>query len=74
MNKEQELDAHQAIYRNLVLLETIHPPLSADGRTIKNAFGVVMGQMSNDATAHAIVKLANVAATALKNFQIRVGL
>jgi hypothetical protein len=46
------------------VLRTIHMPLTANGSSIKNSFGVVIGQMNDSATALAIVQLANATAGA----------
>lgn len=43
----------------LNLLRTIHLPLTSDGSSIKNSFGVVIAQASDPITATAIVELVN---------------
>jgi hypothetical protein len=44
---------------HLDLLKTVHLPVSADGRNIKNSFGVIIAEATEQVTAHALAQLIN---------------
>lgn len=46
---------------HLDLLKTVHLPVTADGKTLKNSFGVVIGSAKDIATAEAMAQLLNLA-------------
>lgn len=46
---------------HLDLLKTVHLPVTADGTTLKDSFGVVIGSAKDIATAEAMARLLNLA-------------
>jgi hypothetical protein len=49
---------------HLNLLRTVHCPVSADGRAVKNSFGVVIATALDSMTATAMAELINLAVPA----------
>lgn len=44
---------------HLDLLKTVHLPVTADGKALKNSFGVAIGSAKDIATAEAMARLLN---------------
>lgn len=51
---------------DLYLTRTIHLPVTADGRTVKNSFGVVIAHCANSFVAEAMARIMNLGHDAAK--------